>query len=71
MSEQRNRLTDIVNKLVIASARGGARERCKCGTHTLLEVRSAQGCILQLGEYSEHFKITVKGKTPLKITVAV
>ena len=39
MSEQRNRLTDIVNKLVIASAGGGARERCKCGKCTLLEGR--------------------------------
>ena len=39
MSEQRSRLTDIVNKLVIASGGGGARERCECGKCTLLEGR--------------------------------
>ena len=39
MNKKRNRLTDIVNKLVIVSAGGGARERFKSGKYTLLEVR--------------------------------
>ena len=35
--------------------------------HKLLGLRGTQGCIVQLGEYSQYFVIAVNGKYPLKL----
>ena len=41
---------------------GGAKQGWESGRYKLLGVRQAQRCIVQHGEYSQYFVITVNGK---------
>ena len=41
---------------------GGAIQGWESGRYKLLGIRQAQGCIVQHGEYSQYFVITVNGK---------
>ena len=52
------------NKLAITSGGGGGGgtiQGWKSGRYKLLGVRQAQGCIVQHGEQSQYFVITVNG----------